>query len=170
MNRLSFNVVAILFCASVSPCVLAQQLPTFGCPEIPREDALPSLCVPPTSELEAISLPPIQISLDVPEELRFELRSTVALACEKSAKTVHGKVVEPVYAFDETVIPAGSDASGRVTRIDPVSVKSRVLAYSGGNFTPFHKYQITFDQLALPDGKTISIKTITSPETRKSSI
>jgi len=165
MNRLSFNVVAILFCASVSPCVLAQQLPTFGCPEIPREDALPSLCVPPTSELEAISLPPIQISLDVPEGTPLRIALDRRTRVRKVGETVHGKVVEPVYAFDETVIPAGSDVSGRVTRIDPVSVKSRALAYSGGNFTPFHKYQITFDQLTLPDGKTISIKTVTSPGT-----
>src|SRR5262249_42534647 len=58
---------------------------------------------------------------------------------------------------DQQVIPAGSIIAGRVTRIDPA--RKRILSYSGGNFTPFHKYQVTFDELKLPDGRTLNIKT-----------
>src|SRR5262249_8563165 len=49
--------------------------------------------------------------------------------------------------------------------IDSVPVKTRVMSYSGGNFTPFRKYQVDFDALTLPDGRVISIRTVTSPGT-----
>jgi hypothetical protein len=144
---------------------LAQRNEAFGCPEVPREDALPSLCVPPTSELEAMSLPHVEISLAVPEgtPLRISLDHRTRVA--HIGEAVHGKVVEPVYAFDQEVIPAGSIVTGHVTRIDPIPAKTRALSYSSGNFTPFRKYEVTFEELALPGGKILNIKTITSPGT-----
>jgi hypothetical protein len=144
---------------------LAQQTEPFGCPEVPREDALPFLCVPPTSAMDAASIPRVQISLTIPEgtPLRVSLDQRTRVA--HVGEAVHGKLVEPIYAFDQQVIPAGSTVSGRVTKIDPVPVKVRVLSYSDGNFTPFRKYQVTFDDLTLPGGRVITIKTTTSPGT-----
>jgi hypothetical protein len=166
VNRVLFPIVALLVSAAVCSCpALAQQSTAYGCPEVPREDALPFLCVPPTSEVEAISGPPVQVDLTIPEgtPLRIALDQRTRVA--HVGEPVHGKVVEPLYAFDQQVIPAGSTVSGRVTRIDPVPARVRVLSYSGGNFTPFHKYEVTFDELTLPGGETLSIKTITSPGT-----
>jgi len=115
--------------------------------------------------LEAISEPPVQVNLTIPEgtPLRIALDQRTRIA--HVGEPVHGQVVEPIYAFDQQVIPAGSTVSGRVTRIDPTPAKTRVLSYSGGNFTPVRKYEVTFDKLMLPDGKTMSIKTVTSPGT-----
>jgi len=166
MNRLPFTVAVLLLSTTVcSRAALSQQSSSYGCPEVPREDSLPLLCVPPTSELGKISGPPIEVSLTIPEgtPLRIALDQRTRVA--HVGEPVHGKVVEPVYAFDQQVIPAGSTVSGRVTRIDPTPAKTRVLSYSSGNFTPFHKYEVTFDELTLPSGKTLSIKTITSPGT-----
>jgi len=166
MNRLPFcNVTLLLFAGIFSNSAVAQEPQNSGCPEIPREDALPALCAPPTSEIEASAFPPVQIALTIPEgtPLRISLDQRTRLA--HVGETVHGKVVEPVYAFDQQVIPAGSTVTGHVTRIDRVPAKKRILSYSGGNFTPFHKYQVTFDELKLPDGKTLDIKTETSPGT-----
>ena len=146
---------------------LGQESEPFGCPEVPREDALPFLCAPPTSEIEVSGATPVQIRLTVPEgtPLRIALDQRTRIA--RIGQPVHGRVVEPVYAFDAQVIPAGSTAAGRVTRIDPVPAKVRALSYSSGNFTPFHKYQVTFDELTLPDGKVLSIKTATTPGTEE---
>src|SRR5215467_270951 len=164
MSRLiSFLALFIVFSFVLPSQNSAQELSPFGCPEVPREDSLPSACVPPTSELEAATLPPIPITLNVPEgtPLRISLDQRVPIG--HVGEVIHGKVVEPVYAFDQMVIPVGSKVSGRVIRVDPVPVKVRALSYSNGNFTPFHKYQVTFDQLTLPDGKVLNIRTITSP-------
>ncbi len=161
MNRLYLAVfIASLF---VLPTAIRAQ--DFGCPELPREDALPSLCAPPTSEVESANATPIVIALTVPEGTPLRIAIDQKTRLTRVGTVVHGKVVEPVYAFDETVIPAGSAVSGQVTGIEPVPLAKRLLAYSGGNFTPFHKYQISFDELKLPNGQAIEIKTVTSPGT-----
>jgi len=156
MNRLLFSIISLQLFAGVFPAV-AQEPQNSSCPEVPREDALPTFCAPPTSEIEATTALPVQIALTIPEgtPLRIALDRRTRLA--QVGEAVHGKVVEPVYAFDQQVIPAGSIIAGRVTRIDPA--RKRILSYSGGNFTPFHKYQVTFDELKLPDGRTLNIKT-----------
>ncbi len=41
----------------------------------------------------------------------------------------------------------------------------RARAYANGKLTPFHKYEVTFDRLTLPDGKTLAIRTTASPGT-----
>src|SRR5262252_7844621 len=141
MNRLLYNsvffLVSVLVCTGVAR---AQEPEPFGCPVMPREDALPQLCLPPTSEMEAALGPPVQISLTIPEGTPLRVALDERSRVRKVGEIVHGRVVEPVYAFDQPVIPAGSAVSGRVTRIEPVPITNKVMAYSNGNFTPFHKY------------------------------
>jgi len=93
--------------------------------------------------------------------LRIALDQRMRIA--HAGETVHGRVVETVYAFDEAVIPAGTVASGHIRSIAPVRARTRVLAYANGNFSPFHAYQLTFDQLTFPDGRKLSIHTTVSP-------
>jgi hypothetical protein len=76
---------------------------------------------------------------------------------------VLGHVVETVYAFDEPVIPAGSSVTGRVTRIEPVSLARRISSYANGNFSPFRRYTVTFDRVTLPDGREVAISTTVAP-------
>ncbi|MFZ0737389.1 MAG: hypothetical protein WAM96_09895, partial [Candidatus Acidiferrales bacterium] len=93
------------------------------------------------------------------------------MALEKRARIrrpgqpIQGKVVEPVYAFDQLVIPAGSEVTGHVTKIAPVPGMQRTMAYANGDFTPFHKYEVSFDTLILPSGLKFSIATTVSPGT-----
>src|SRR5262249_46614966 len=58
--------------------------------------------------------------------------------------------------------PAVTVAIGHVTKIDPVSAGRCVLSYANGNFSPFHKYEVTFEQLTLPDGQQLTIQTTVS--------
>jgi len=76
---------------------------------------------------------------------------------------VLGHVVETVYAFDEPVIPAGSLVTGRVTRIEPVSLARRISSYANGNFSPFRRYTVTFDRVSLSDGREVAISTTVAP-------
>ena len=93
------------------------------------------------------------------------LRSINAFASIIRAELVHGKLVESVYAFDQELIPAGSVATGHVALVESVSGLKRTLAYSNGNFSPFHRYTVTFDSLTLPDGRHVPITTTVSPGT-----
>jgi surface antigen len=140
-----------------------------ACAEAPEEGSDPRLCVP-TSRLEAeepkaATFPPEKIDLKIPAgtPLRIAIDSRTRIL--RVGETVHGRVAEPVYAFDEAVIPAGSVAIGRVTRIDAVAGTKRALAYFNGDFSPPHHYDVSFDTLVLPDGKQLPIKTSVSPGT-----
>jgi len=128
-----------------------------ACEEAPREDASVSLCVPPSSAEEsraaevepaAPATIPLTIPTGTPLRIALDQRSRI----NHPGEVVHGKVVETVYAFDQQVIPAGSVATGHVKSIASVSGLRRAMAYANGDFSPFHKYEVTFDMVTLPDG------------------
>jgi len=133
-----------------------------ACSEVPREDALPFLCVPssfPENEDRAARVP-VALNLPAGTPLRIVLDRRTRISHE--GEVVHGQVIEAVYAFDQVVIPAGSVATGRVARIEPVLAKRRVLSYANGDLTPFHDYNVVFDTVTLPNGKQITIETTAS--------
>jgi hypothetical protein len=171
--------LAVLLCA---PLALAQSGPddaqppqrqgssSASCDEAPREDALVSMCAPPSTPeeertVEVVIQPPARIELGIPSGTPLRIALDQRVRIRYPGEVVHGKVVETVYAFDQPVIPAGSVATGHITNVDRVPATRRALAYSNGNFSPFHKYKVTFDTLTLPDGRQLAIKTTVSPGT-----
>ena len=147
----------------VTPIAVIAQNVHAGCNEIPREDALASACVPPTSEILAQKQPDSVILLNVPAgtSLRVTIDQKVRIA--KPGQAISAKLAEPVYAFDQPVIPAGSEVTGRVTSIGSVPAKTKVLAYVNGNFSPSRKYELEFDSVVLPGGERRTIATTVSP-------
>jgi hypothetical protein len=75
---------------------------------------------------------------------------------------VHGKVMEPVYAFDKLVVPAGSDVNGRIAAIEGVSKRKRTVAALNGDFSPYREVHIDFDELILTDGRHLPLQTSVS--------
>jgi hypothetical protein len=140
-----------------------------SCVEASREDDLFSLCVPSWfPEEDACPPAPVflaNIPLDLPAGTPLRIALDQRTRVNHRGEVVHGTVVETVYAFDQAVIPAGSVVSGKVASIVPVSGIKRTLAYANGNFSPFHKYEITFETLTLPDGRQFPIKTAVSAGT-----
>src|SRR4029077_7899862 len=143
--------------------------PKPACDEDPGEDALVSLCVPNSPSEEEASPPAreflARISLHLPKDTPLRIALDERARVHHPAETVHGKVVETVYAFDQPVIPVGSVVSGRIATISPVSGVKRTLAYANGNFSPFRKYEVSFETLTLPDGRQFPIKTTVSAGT-----
>jgi hypothetical protein len=66
---------------------------------------------------------------------------------------VTGTVVEPVYAYDRIVIPAGTKVRGHLARLDGGSRVARVRAYLGGDFSPPRQVVLQFDTLLPDDGR-----------------
>ncbi|MFY9690996.1 MAG: hypothetical protein WAJ86_13745 [Candidatus Acidiferrales bacterium] len=109
---------------------------------------------PPTSPAVELTVPkgtPIQVALD--KELRIE----------KLGQPVRGHVVEPVYAFDKMVIPAGTEVTGRIAKIQGVSSGKRVMSALDADFTPDRGIQIEFDRINLASGKQIPVRTKVTP-------
>src|SRR6266853_5601072 len=169
--------VSLLACASVALGQSAADTPQgappaarliSACAETPREDASASLCAPPSSEENRPTVepvPPATISLTLPKGTPLRIAVDQRVRIRDSGAVVHGKVVEAVYAFDQEVIPAGSVATGHVKSIAPVSGVRRGMAYANGDFTPFHKYEVTFDMVTLPNGTQRPITTTVMPGT-----
>jgi hypothetical protein len=88
--------------------------------------------------------------------LRLYLTERVPM---RMGSPVSAKLIEPVYAFDRVVVPAGTVVQGSVAKLDPVSKLVRAHALMGGDFTPLHRARVEFTGLKLPDGRTLSIHT-----------
>ncbi|MGA9257450.1 MAG: hypothetical protein WBV98_12650, partial [Candidatus Sulfotelmatobacter sp.] len=78
-------------------------------------------------------------------------------------QAIHGKTVEPVYAFDKLLIPAGTKVNGKVSAIDGVPGKTRLLDATDGNFSPVRHVHVQFDELVMADGRHMALQTVASP-------
>lgn len=105
----------------------------------------------PTIELNVAKDTPLQVALD--KEVRLKTVGQV----------LHGRIVEPVFAFDKLVIPVGTEVTGQVIAIEPVSAGKRTAAALDANFSPSHKFQVSFSELILPDGKHIPFQASITP-------
>jgi hypothetical protein len=144
--------------AMVAVSARAQENPAATQPAT-QQDAEPALTHRPaeqplTSPTVALTVPkgtPIQVALD--KEVRIE----------KVGQPVRGHVVEPVYAFDKLVIPAGTEVTGQITKIEHVSTGKRVMSVLDADFTPARKVEVEFNEVDLANGKKIPIQTKVIP-------
>jgi hypothetical protein len=102
---------------------------------------------------------PQQVSLTVPSgaPLRLYLAKKVS---KRAGAPVEAKLLEPVYAFDREVLPAGTVARGAVNRTQPVGKWQRARAIVNGDFTPLRLAEVEFTTLVLPDGRTLATHTV----------
>src|SRR5262249_50762435 len=83
----------------------------------------------------------------------------------KKNQPVHGRIVEPVYAFDREVVPVGAEVEGRITGFKSAPRWVRITSMLGGNFTPLREPEVTFDTLMLSSVRSIPIQTSVTPGT-----
>ena len=161
MSSRPFFLLLVLVAAPIA--VQAQTTAGGGCSEIPREDALPFLCAPPTSVTLTQAPPDTVILLKVPAGSSLRVAVNQKVRISKTGQPVSGKVVESVYAFDQAVIPAGSVVTGKVTSIHSVSAVRKTMSYMSGDFSPFRSYELEFDAVILPSGEHRQIVTTVAP-------
>jgi len=106
---------------------------------------------------------PATIPLEIPAGTPLPVILDGEVRIRKAGQTIHGKIAEPVYAFDKLMVPAGSEVTGSVTRIAGVSKLTRTRAALDANFSPTRDVEFTFDRLMLPDGRRVAIHTQVSP-------
>lgn len=124
-----------------------------------QQDSEPALTHRPAGQPEmgptvALTVPkgtPIHVALD--KEVRIQ----------KTGQPVHGHVVDPVYAFDKLVIPAGTEVTGQIAKVEGVSGGKRALAALDADFTPERKIEVEFNQINLAGGQQISVHTKVIP-------
>ncbi len=153
-RRVFVPLLLVLACAATSPA--QDEMPPAGTSS-PRSDTAPArrpTAKPSPSKTLALTVPrgaSVQVVLD--KEVRIR----------KAGQPLLGRVVEPVYAFDKLVIPAGSEVTGHVAKIEPVSALSRTLSAFDADFSPTRKIDVEFTEFALPDGKHLPIAATVTP-------
>jgi hypothetical protein len=103
-----------------------------------------------------------EIALVVPAGAPVRLYLTKR-APKRTGAVVEAKVLDPVYAFDRQVIPAGAVALGKVDRLQSIPKWQRVSAILNGDFTPLHTAPIEFTTIVMPDGSRMPLHTAESP-------
>jgi hypothetical protein len=113
--------------------------------------AIPSQPAPSLILLTVPTSTPLKVGLD--QEVRVQ----------KVGQPVHGKIVEPVYAFDKLVIPAGTEVDGKISAIDRVPKTRRTVAAMNGEFSPSRQVHIDFSELVMADGRHVPLQADVSP-------
>ena len=119
-------------------------------PEQPKSDESVTPAPQPTQKSILLSVP-------TGTALKVVLDQTVRI--HRVGQPVHGTIVEPVYAFDQMVVPAGAAIAGEISAIDPVLKKRRIVAAMNGDFSPARQVHIVFTDLVLADGRHVPVKT-----------
>ena len=99
------------------------------------------------------------IPLTVPKSTAIQVVLDREVRIRTVGQPVHGRVAEPVYAFDKLVLPMGTEVTGKITQLEAVSGEKRALDVLNADFTPPRKVQIEFDDLELTGDRHISIRT-----------
>jgi hypothetical protein len=102
----------------------------------------------------ALSVPagtPLQIALD--REIRVK----------KAGQTIHARLMQPVNAFDQLVLPAGAEVNGHIARIGSPGGKQLTLSILNADFTPVRPVEVAFDDIVLADGKRLLLHATVVP-------
>ena len=152
MQKFLLSLVLLLFGVSAAGSLHGQTLK--------RRPATPSPA-PTAAQPSKPTIIPLTVTPGTP--LKVALDTEVKI--QKPGQVLHGKTTEPIYAFDKLLVPAGSEVTGRIEVIDPVSTKKRVLAAMDADFSPSRKIQVELVELVAPGGRRLAIHTIVSPGT-----
>ena len=99
------------------------------------------------------------VSLNVPSGAPLRLYVTRRVS-KRLGAPVEAKLLEPVFAFDREVIPAGTVATGKVSRTQSVGKWQRFSTILNGDFTPIRRAEVEFTTLKLADGREFSVRTV----------
>ncbi|MGC2184307.1 MAG: hypothetical protein WA637_13585 [Terriglobales bacterium] len=99
------------------------------------------------------------ISLNIPAGTPLKVALDQEVRVREVGQPVHGRIAEPVYAFDRLVVPAGCEVNGKIAQIAAVSKKRRTVAALNADFSPYREVQIDFDELVLADGRHLPLRT-----------
>ena len=78
----------------------------------------------------------------------------------KAGELIEGRLLHPIYAGGKLAVPENTMLHGEVVSLQP-DRKARWHARLMGDFTPFHKPQVRFDELMLP-GEPLPISAATA--------
>jgi hypothetical protein len=99
----------------------------------------------------------VELVVPAGRPLRVALDGT--LTVKRVGQQVTATLVEPVYAYDRIVLPAGTPVLGHVTKLENAPRWTRIRAKVGGDFSPQRSIVLQFDTI-VKEGESIPIQTL----------
>jgi hypothetical protein len=111
---------------------------------------------------------PVALVLKTGTPMHVALDRRVTMS--RVGQVITGTLVEPVYAYDRVVLPAGSAVRGHVAALEPPSGGARLRSYLSADFSPHRHVVLQFDTVTLDDGREIEIHTIVTEVTERATL
>jgi hypothetical protein len=90
--------------------------------------------------------------------LRVALDERVTI--KRTGQPIAATIVEPVYAYDRIVVPAGTRVLGHVQQLVDPTTMARLQSVAGGDLSPNRGVVLQFDTVVLSDGRELPISTV----------
>jgi len=108
---------------------------------------------------EAPVAPSAQAGTTIPSGVPLRVALERRVAIKRVGEPIQGRLVDPIYVFDQVVLPAGIEVEGHIAAIGGVPIGRRLMALLYGNLTPPRDVRAQFDALVLSDGSRLSLRT-----------
>jgi hypothetical protein len=105
----------------------------------------------------------VRIPISVPAGTPIKVVLDSEVRVKTVGQAIRGKTIDAVYGFDKLLIPAGTEANGKIVAIDGVPKRVRTLAAMNADLSPPRNVQVQFDELVMADGRRVAINTMASP-------
>jgi hypothetical protein len=103
------------------------------------------------------------VDLSVPVGTPLQVVLDREVRVKKTGQPLHGRLVQPVYAFDHLVLPAGTKVDGHIARIGRPSSKQLTFSILNADFSPPRPVEVMFDHIVLPDGRDLALHAAIMP-------
>lgn len=100
---------------------------------------------------------PVDLVVAAGRPLRVALDDRIRV--RRVGQAVTGTLVDPIYAYDRVVLPAGTKVAGRVEALEGPSRGVRLRALLSLDFSPPRRVRLRFDSVVSSEGVTIPIET-----------
>jgi hypothetical protein len=120
--------------------------------------ALALAMLAPSTRVLAQSGEPVELTVAAGTPLRIALDRAVTI--HQAGQQVTGVLIEPVYAYDRIVMPAGTRAIGHIARLEGAHGVARAQQVATGDFTPPPLVFVQFDRLEPPAGPAREVRTV----------
>jgi hypothetical protein len=103
------------------------------------------------------------VDLSVPVGTPLQVVLDREVRVKKAGQPLHARLVQPVYAFDQLVLPAGTKVDGHIARIGRPTGKQLTFSILNADFSPPRPVEVMFDNLVLPDGRNLPLHAAIMP-------
>ena len=104
------------------------------------------------------------VALTVATGRQLDIVVDQRVVIKRVGQPIDGMIVQPVYAYDRLVVPAGTRVTGHISALDRPSKITRLRAILSGDLSPPRSVHIQFDTLLLASGGAVPFRCVVTNE------